>query len=133
MIGLCTYYFWWLGWFSIIINIQVLWRIIISIKLQLNELECKTDEKRYSHTLWQVYFMGCLSYLAPGLRPSYPSVGPRPTAPTKFSTNLLLLKVQLLWLCEHYFQWFIGYLNHVDLFMSHVHVLKKLPYCLMCT
>ena len=24
---------------------------------------------------------------------------------------------------------FMGYLNHVDLLMSHVHVLKKQPYC----
>ena len=28
---------------------------------------------------------------------------------------------------------FMGYLNHVDLLMAHVHVLKKQPYCLMCT
>ena len=40
--------------------------------------------------------------------------------------NLLLFKVQSLWSCAHYFQWFMGYLNHVDLLMSHVHVLKKL-------
>ena len=28
---------------------------------------------------------------------------------------------------------FMGYLNHVDLPMPHVHVLKKHPYCLLCT
>ena len=28
---------------------------------------------------------------------------------------------------------FMGYLSHADLLMSHVHVLKKQPYCLMCT
>ena len=28
---------------------------------------------------------------------------------------------------------FMGYLNHVDLLMPHVYVLKKQPYCLMCT
>ena len=28
---------------------------------------------------------------------------------------------------------FIGYLNHVHLPMPHIHVLKKQPYCLMCT
>ena len=27
----------------------------------------------------------------------------------------------------------MGYLNHVDLFMTHAHILKKLPYCLICT
>ena len=32
-----------------------------------------------------------------------------------------------------YFQRLTGYLNHVVLFMSRVHVLKKLPYLLMCT
>ena len=31
--------------------------------------------------------------------------------------NLLLAKVQSLWLCAHYFQWLTGYLNHVDLRM----------------
>ena len=28
---------------------------------------------------------------------------------------------------------FIGYLNHADLLMPHVHALKKQPYCLICT
>ena len=28
---------------------------------------------------------------------------------------------------------FMGYLNHADLLMSHVYVLKKHPYCLLCT
>ena len=46
--------------------------------------------------------------------------------------NLLLVKLQSLWSCAHNFQWFTGYLNHDDLLISHVHVLKKLPYCLMC-
>ena len=47
--------------------------------------------------------------------------------------NPLLFKVQPLWRCAHYSQWFTRYLNHIDLLMLHVHVLKKLPYCLMCT
>ena len=47
--------------------------------------------------------------------------------------NLLLPKAQSLRSCAHYFQWFMGYLNHVGLLMPHVHVLKKLPHCLMCT
>ena len=29
------------------------------------------------------------------------------------------------------FYGFIGYLNHIDLLMPHIHVLKKQPYCLM--
>ena len=37
--------------------------------------------------------------------------------------NLLLVKVQLLWSCAHYFQCFTGYLNHVELFMSHVPIM----------
>ena len=34
--------------------------------------------------------------------------------------NLLLFKVHSLWSCVHYFQWFTGYLSHVDLPMSQV-------------
>ena len=47
--------------------------------------------------------------------------------------NLLLLKVQSLGSYTNYFQWFMDYLKHFDLLMPHVHVLKKLPYCLMST
>ena len=34
-------------------------------------------------------------------------------------------KVQSLWSCAHYFQWFTGYLNHVDLLMLHVAICFK--------
>ena len=33
--------------------------------------------------------------------------------------NLFLFKVPSIWSCAHYFQWFTGYLNHVDLLMLH--------------
>ena len=59
----------------------------------------------------------------------------RPPAPGPHKSfnkrNFLLVKVQSLWSRAHYFQWFTGYLNHIDLLMSHVHVLKKLLYRLM--
>ena len=55
--------------------------------------------------------------------------GPRPPAPGSHKSfnklNLFLVKVQSLWSCAHYFQWFTVYLNHVDLLMSHVHVFKE--------
>ena len=58
--------------------------------------------------------LGCLGYPAPGFRPSYPALGPH----KNFNQlNLFLVKVQWLWSCAHYFQWFMGYLNHVDLLM----------------
>ena len=47
--------------------------------------------------------------------------------------NFLLFKVKSLWSCAHYFQWFTDYVNNVDLLMSHVHVLNKLPHCLIRT
>ena len=49
-------------------------------------------------------------------------IRPSATGPLKMfnQLNLLLFKVQSLWSCAHYFQWFTGYLNHVDLVMSHV-------------
>ena len=64
--------------------------------------------------------------------------GPRPRAlisgaHKSFIKLNLLVKAQWQWSCARYFQWFTGYLNHVDLLMSYVHVLKKLPQCLMCT
>ena len=41
------------------------------------------------------------------------------------SENLLMIalvkSLLSLSLCAHYFQWFTGYLKHVDLLMSHVH------------
>ena len=63
------------------------------------------------------------------------AIRPAAPGPKNFfnQLNLLLLKVQSLWSCAHYFQWLMGYLNHVHLLLPHVHVLKKLPYCLMCT
>ena len=61
-------------------------------------------------------------------RPSYAAVGPRPHK-SFIQLNLLLLKNQSLWSWAHYFQLFTSYLNYIDLLMSHVHVLKKLPYC----
>ena len=45
------------------------------------------------------------------------------------SFNFFGPMITLLW--PHYFQWFTSYLNQVDLRMPHIHVLKKLPYCLM--
>ena len=67
----------------------------------------------------------CLGYPAPGL-----ISGPRPSAlgPQKIFSqlNFLLPKVQSLWLCAHYFQWRMGYLNHVDLLLPNVHASKKL-------
>ena len=41
-------------------------------------------------------------------------------------------KIPVTMIISPYFQWFTGYLKHVDLLMSHVHVLKKLPHCLIC-
>ena len=67
-----------------------------------------------------------------GPRPSYPALGPR-SHKSFNQLNLLLGKVRSLWSCAHYFQWFTGYLKHVVLLMPQVHVLKKLPYFLMCT
>ena len=62
---------------------------------------------------------GCLGY--PAL------IRPSPPGPHKSfnKLNLLLVKIQSLWSCTLYFQWFTGYLNHVDLLMSHVHVFKE--------
>ena len=59
---------------------------------------------------------------------SRPSVlGSWPRGPHKSSNklSLLLVTVQSLWSCVNYFQWFTGYLNHVDLLMSQVHVSKE--------
>ena len=77
----------------------------------------------------QVVVLGCLDYLAPGLRPSYPSLGPRllknfklaQPPPTSSPVTIIIV------------YGFFGYSNHVDLLMPHVHVLKKRPYCLLCT
>ena len=55
--------------------------------------------------------------------PRSPAVisGPRPPSPIKVSTSSTSSHlVQSLWSCAHYFQWFTGYLNHVDLLMLHV-------------
>ena len=37
-----------------------------------------------------------------------------------FSKLNLLVKVQWLWSCVHYFQWFTGCLNDIDLLIPHV-------------
>ena len=68
------------------------------------------------------------------IRPPDPGPHIRPSARGSHKSfinfNLILVKAQWLWSCAYYFQWFTGYLNHVDLLMSYVHVLKKLPHCL---
>ena len=64
---------------------------------------------------------GSLGYLTPGPRPSYPVLDL--WSHKSFNQlNFLLGKVQSLLPCPHYFQWFTGYLNHVVLLMSQVHV-----------
>ena len=54
------------------------------------------------------------------IRPPAPGPHIRRSAPDPHKIfnklNLLLIKVQSLWSCAHYFQWFTG-LNHVDLRM----------------
>ena len=68
-------------------------------------------QKSFWQNKW--FLTGCLGYPVPG--------------PHKSSNklNLHLVKVQSLLSCAHYFQWFTGYLNNVDLLMSHVHVFKE--------
>ena len=74
---------------------------------------------------------GCLGYPAPGPRPSYPALSPQPPAssnsfklaPTP-STESPVIMIRLYG--------FMGYLNHVDLLMPYVYVLKKQSYCLLC-
>ena len=84
--------------------------------------ECQSIRKWY----------GYLGYSVPGPRPSYPAL--RPWYHKSFNQlNFLLGKIQSLWSCANYFQWFTGYLKHVGLLMSQAHVLKKLPYFSMCT
>ena len=74
-----------------------------------------------------------MGYLAPVPRPLYLELRPRLPAPINVSTSSTsYLKF------SHYdhatsLLMFTGYLNHIDLLMSHVHVLKKLSYCVMCT
>ena len=55
---------------------------------------------------------GCLGYPVP--QPPVLISGRRPRAPKNFTTIIV--------------HEFLGYLNHVDLLMPHVHVLKKHPY-----
>ena len=50
-------------------------------------------------------------FVLSGPRPSYPVLLPRPHKSFN-QLNLLLGKVQSLWSCAHYFQWFTGYLNY---------------------
>ena len=68
---------------------------------------------------------GCLGYSAPGPRPSYPALCPRRPKNVKLAP-LTQSPVTMIMLYG-----FMGYLNHVDLLMPHVHVLKKHPivYC----
>ena len=65
-----------------------------------------------------LFLIRCLSYPAPDPRPSYLTLDPG-FHKIFNQLKLLLFKVQSLWSCAHYFQWFTGCLNHVDLFMSH--------------
>ena len=54
-----------------------------------------------------------------GPRPSYPA--PVPSSHKNFNQlNFFLFKVQSLWSCAHYFQWFTGYLNQAELLIWHV-------------
>ena len=80
-------------------------------------------------------FSGHCFYKVIGLSGPWPSVLISSPLPHKRfnQLNLFLVQFQSLCSCAHYIQWFTGYINHVDLLMSHEHVLKKLPYCLMCT
>ena len=54
----------------------------------------------------------------------YPVSDPRPLASEPHKNfnqfNLFLFKVQSLRSCTHYFQWFKGYLFHVDLLVLHL-------------
>ena len=67
------------------------------------------------------------------IRPPALIFGPhlQPPAPQKFSTSSTSPYLK----SSHYDRELrvYGYFNHVDLLMPHVHVLKKQPYCLMCT
>ena len=78
------------------------------------------------------YVVGRWVLRPPAPRPSYPALGPRPHKSFN-QLNLFLGKDQSRESCAHYFQWFTGYLKHVVLLMSQVHVSKKLSYFLMCT
>ena len=84
--------------------------------------------KTRSTSLYKKWVFGLSS-----LRPSALISGTQSLAPGPHKVfnqlNFLLFKVQSLWSCAHYFRWFMGYVNHVDLLMSHVHVLRKAPYC----
>ena len=57
---------------------------------------------------------------------------PRPSAPQKFSTSSTSSYLTSSHY-DHELCVYSGYLNHVDLLMPHLHVLKKQPYCLMYT
>ena len=59
---------------------------------------------------------------SPHIRPSVP--GPHKIF---IKLSLLLVKFQWRWSCAHYFQWFTGNLNDVDILMSHKHVLDTTP------
>ena len=70
----------------------------------------------------------CLGYPAPGphIRPSALGPGPRPHKSFNQLNLLLVTMIMCILLSMVY-----GLFEHADLLMSHVHVLKKLPYCLM--
>ena len=62
-----------------------------------------------------LFNIGCLGYPAPGsyIRPSAPGLN------KSFNQlSLLLVKVQSLWFCALYFQWYTRYLNLVDLLIA---------------
>ena len=70
------------------------------------------------YLVFGVYFcvLGLFGPRSPAVRS-----GPRPPPPIQVSTSSTSsYLVQSLWSCAHYFQWFTGYLNHVDLLMLHV-------------
>ena len=56
------------------------------------------------------------------IRPLGPHIRPWAPGPHKSfnQLNLVLFEVQSLWSCAHYFQWFTGCLNHLDLLTLHV-------------
>ena len=72
---------------------------------------------------------GCLGYLAPGPRSSYRALGPgspknfQLTQPPPIFSPVTMIMIYGL----------VSYLNHVDLLMPHVQVLKEQSYFLMCT
>ena len=102
-------------------------------RIQNGGIISKTSYKKYPANINQLkrviaYMFRVFGLSGPHMRASAP--GPHKIFK---QFNFLLFKFQSLSSCAHYFQWFTDHVNHVDFLMQHVHVLKKLPYCLMCT